>query len=298
MKRIFVIYGIIIAMLLPGCEKSSGEYIVPISKRISRKTTDDGWVYTFVNSYYKDPDIKDDGLIRYYFYGINIKHRYDSDFILTNEYQLNDDTVVTEKYYSGILSWGQGEKNKHDAALIDAILQNATDESLMKLNPEDLDFTSMDPNLFCKMVNEALTSEPQKEGTSETYWNLPSFAALVEQSYIDGYKFQVIFLKETGLVDAIGIDVLFENDEKEFGYEQLSDICSSGEADPGQEELYDMLNTIARAIDDEDSFMASADEYKDKSVGGIELFRLYDMLQNIHTGNYIGYVPEIVMVND
>jgi len=300
MKRIrmFIFIWAMVTLFASGCSPKTDEKVFcNISKRIARKSFDDGWVYTFVNNEYKNKKTGDsDGLIRYYFFGINIRHRYDEDFIASNTFEIKDGITKTEYYYPGIVNWIFNENNTHDNSVIEELLRSATNEELLALKPDDLDFTSLDPVMFCDLVHEALNGEPQKEGTSETYWSLPSFAALCEKEFFDGYKFQVVFMHETGLVDEIYIDLLYEDEKAEFGYVQLSDMCESGTATAVQQEIFEKLKGISKTIDDSDSYIAGSDEYKDLTMDGIEFGRLYDMLANIHKGDYNSYVPDIVFV--
>lgn len=257
------------------------------ARKVARKVCDDGWVFTFVNEVdltgQDDPD-----QIKYLFNGINVRHRFDRNF----------DQVQTQKYDNGeqktfrvvppIMIWGNGsDKQKRDMEKVSEILDSSQSaDDLLALNPDGYSFEELDKDMFFELMKQALTGEPQKEGTSQSYWDKPTFAFYTEPAYIDGYKFQVAFLQETGCVDVVYIDILYQTGQEYDDYEQLSDIIDSGKADEGQTEVFGLVTDIARRIEDEESFVAGADEYKDKEIKGIDMSRLYAFLKNIHENKF------------
>lgn len=262
----------------------------PLYMNVARQCNDDGWVFTFVYQHEKENVERMDGLIRFYFNGINVRYRYLKDYAETYSIKKKDGSTEEHSYHSGVLIWGRSKETAADSAKIDSLLENADKESLLALDPDSLEFTSLDKGMFFRLMNEALTGSPQAESDDQSYWDLPGYAALAEQEFLDGYKFQVCFLKETGLVDVCYIDVLYQTGPGLMDYVQLSDLVEKGNASEEQIQCFHHIQEIAKQIEEKDTFVAGRDEYKDIKWGDIEMQRLSVFLQNIHNGDYVQYI--------
>lgn len=249
-------------------------------RKVARRTLDNGWVYTFTREGTKDGD--DSNVIKYIFYGINVKYKYAEKYGGVSSEQ-NLDT--------GWLLFSQcSEAEKRDAELISSILSNAkTDEELLALDPNDYTFEVLDKDMFFELMREALTGEPQAEGTDQNYWDNPYFAFLEEQAYLDGYKFQICCLNETGLIDGMFIDVLYKTGEGATEYDQLSDLVATGKATAEQTEVFELIQSIASDIKENTSYISNAESYRDKIVDGIDFSRLYDFLNDMHNNRFEDY---------
>lgn len=254
---------------------------VPFYRKVARCALDNGWVYTFVRDGMKDGN--DSQIFKYSFKGINIKYKYAEKYGgISSEADL----------ITGCLLFGNGsDAEKRDAQLIASILSNdKTDEELLALDPDDYTFEVIDKEIFFSLMREALTGEPQKEGTDQNYWNKPEYAFLTEKMYQNGYKFQICFLNETGLIDELFIDVLYKTGEGQMEYDQLSDLVASGRAAAEQIEAFELIQSIVRNIKENVSYIDNADSYRDKTVGGIEFSRLYNFLEDIHNNRIEDYL--------
>ena len=292
MKKVKIILAILCCLsLLISCNWSGEGSVttdgtpekvyVPFYRKVSRCTLDNGWVYTFVRDGMKDGN--DSEIFKYSFKGINIKYKYAEKYAGVS----SDSDLIT-----GCLLFGNGsDAERRDARLISSILSNdKTDEELLALNPDDYTFEVIDKEMFFRLMREALTGEPQEEGTDQNYWNKPEYAFLTEKIYQNGYKFQICFLNETGLVDELFIDVLYKTGEGQTEYEQLSDLVASGRATAEKKEAFDLICAIVSDIKETVSYLSNADSYTDKTVGGIEFSRLYSFLDDIHNNRIEDYL--------
>ncbi len=250
-------------------------------RKVARRVLDNGWVYTFTREGMKDGN--DSEVIKYIFYGINVKYKYAEKFGgVSSEENLN----------TGWLLFGQGsEAEKRDSKLIASIISNdKTDEELLALNPDDYTFEVLDKDMFFELMREALTGEPQAEGIDQSYLDKPYFAFLEEKTYLDGYKFQICCLNETGLIDELFIDVLYNTGAGETEYVQLSDLVASDKATAEQIEVFELIQAIVSDIKENTSYITGADSYRDKTVDGIDFSRLYDFLEDMHNDRFEEYI--------
>lgn len=304
-----------LCFLLPSCssdvddnanyanvDMDSGESV--FYRQVAREMTDDGWVFTFVKNGLKDPeeDKNADDLIRYQFFGINIRYRALDGYEerVTQEKIVDGETVsYTETYVPGILIWGSAnEAQKRDFEMIHELLKNErTTEELLALNLEDYQFEELDRELFFRLMKIALKSEWQKEGKLQSYWEKPSYAMLQEPDFMDGYKLQVSFLQETGCVDELFIDVLYKNQTDFHGYDQLSDLVDKGKADEEQVKLWEKICSITDMIKEEELFITGKENYQDMELAGVDLSKLYTFLKNIHENKYERYIPDKEMIS-
>ena len=250
-------------------------------RKVARRTLDNGWIYTFVREGFKDGD--DSKVYKYTFYGINVKYKYAEKYGGVSSEQ-NLDT-------GWLLFSDCSDAETRDAELISSILSNdKTDEELLALDPDDFTFESLDKNIFFELMREALTGEPQAEGTDLNYWDKPHFAFLEEQEYLEGYKYQISFLNETGLIDELFIDVLYKTGEGEMDYVQLSDLVASGNATEAQIKVYDLIQSMVNDIKENTSYIYNGEYYRNKIIGEIEFSRLYDFLEDIHNNCFDEYI--------
>lgn len=292
-KKFAVLFIILIVVLCSAC--NNGELKVRYYRKVARETLDNGWVYTFVNEGNKSKFMDDSDLIKYSFYGINIRYKYDDAYIKKivriPESERGGD-AYTEITVPPVLIFGEGSQaQEDDMELISKILDSKNSvEDLLALNPDDYEFKEVDKEMFFRLMRTALTGEPQKESKDITYWEKPSYAFFNEQTYIDGYKFQIAFLQETGCVDELYIDVLYKTGDGYKDYVQLSDLIDSNTATEEQKQVFDMIKKITSDIKEQDIYIANADDYKDKVIGNIDFSRLYIFLNNIHENHYDQYL--------
>lgn len=269
--------------------RNEGGFNVFVSKKVARKVLDNGWVFTFIHNIDKTGDESD--ILKYQFFGINIRYRFDESFSQILTHTKDDGTVIKEKYTPAIMIWGTGsDAQKRDMDLVSDLLSNdKSADDLLSINPEDYKFEELDGDIFFELLTTALSSAPQAEGTVFSYWEKPTYAFLSEQIFIDDYKFQVAFLQETGCVDELYIDVLFKTGDRFDDYVQLSDLVQSGEATEMQKELFILLNSITQDVKNEESFLARSDSYANTVIDGVDLSRLYTFMKNIHENNFTPY---------
>ena len=174
-----------------------------------------------------------------------------------------------------------GEDEKADRDVINTLLRKKLPpKELIAEDPDRYEFKLIDKNMFFDLIREAL-SNPPVENT--TYLDWPMWAMQVEPEYMDGYRFQIGFYCKMGLIDEIYIDVLYKTDSRYDGYVQLSDLVEEGKADKGQQEAFELIQNVRSAIKNENLFIAQEEMYKNKEIGGIDLYRLYTFLNAIHT---------------
>lgn len=272
--------------------ENKGGFNVYSYRKVARKVQDDGWVFTFVNNGDKSGD--DSDIVKYQFFGFNIRYKYDDDYVVESTHVSEKGTTVTERYVPGCLMWGSAsEEQKRDEQLINTILSNdRTAEELLALNPDDYTFEVLDKEIFFELMRTALTGAPQKEGTDLDYWDKPTCAFYVEPEFIDDYKFQVAFLQETGCVDELFIDVQYRTGDEYDDYIQLSDLIDAGTATKEQQEVFEKISSIVENIKEQENFIVDAETYKDLEIGEIDFSRLYTFLNNIHENKFDLYEEE------
>lgn len=189
--------------LFAGCKKSETDgnpRTAAFSRNVAREIREDGWVYSFVYTWTKDPDPERTDNWYYQFFGFNIRYKYDPDYVSRIVREPEDPEkgkTYTEITYPAALVAGDGPAAEaRDMALIGKILDSSqTVDQLLALSPGDYTFESIDKEMFFRLMRQALTGQPQKEGpipeddTKVSYWDLPSWAMMVEPAYTDGYRF-------------------------------------------------------------------------------------------------------------
>ena len=272
--------------------RNPGGFKVWIYEKIARRVTEDGWVFTFEQYGSKTGD--DSNLCRYSFSGVNLRYRYDDAYIQTVSHSTDSGVIRRERQIPATLNWGCGPSaQQRDRELIETILTNDREpEALLALDPADYRFESIDKELFFGLMREALTGDRHKEGTNRAYWEIQESAFLTEPLALDGYKLQIAYLAPLGCVDEIYIDVLYPTGEGYKDYVQLSDLVEQGEASPEQREAFALLAQIGEKIKREDSFIAGAEEYRNRKLGGVDFSRLARFLQKLHENDIDAYRVE------
>ena len=272
--------------------RNPGGFNVWIYEKIARRVTEDGWVFTFEQ--YGSKTVDDSKLCRYSFSGVNLRYRYDDAYIQTVSHSTDSGVTRRERRVPSTLNWGYGSPaQQRDKELIETILTNDKEpEALLALDPADYSFESIDKELFFGLMREALTGDRHKEGTNPAYWEIQESAFLTEPLALDGYKLQIAYLALLGCVDEIYIDVLYPTGEGYKDYVQLSDLVETGQATPEQREAFALLAQIGEQIKREDSFIAGAEDYRNRILGGIDFSRLARFLQKLHENDIDAYRVE------
>ena len=259
------------------------------------ETTDDGWVYVMNYEDFYKPGNHDD-LIKYWFYGFNVRYRFNDDYI-TTVYKPSEDpsrgSGVTSVIVPSVLLAGNGpEDEKRDMQLINGTILDSRQsvDELLALDPHDYNFESIDKDMFFRLLHECLESEIPEDRQDQTYRDKDARNLLTEQMYIDGYKFQVGSVNVSlGYVGVVYIDILYRTGDGYKDYIQLSDMIDDGSATDEQREIFSKLQRIASDCMEQESYIANADSYKNDKIGEVEFERLYKMMQNIHINNYGQY---------
>ncbi len=297
---------LIMCVLFTACSNNSdpshsdeSNFNVIFFRKVAREVYDNGWVFTFVNEGYKDTSRDSTNLAQYSFYGINIRYKHDDAYIHTYLRERPNGTRYYEYVAPPCLIFGEGsEAEKRDVQKVQQILDHTkTPEEILATNPDDYDFEVLDKDMFFSLIRKAITGQPQKEGTEVSYWEKPIYAFFTEPEYKDGYKFQIAFLHETGCVDELFIDVLYETGEEYDAYIQLSDLVSNGEATNEQKEAFALITSVTSAIKEDESFITECESYMRKSIGNIDFSRLYDFLYNIHINNHTLYYEQPIIIS-
>jgi hypothetical protein len=291
-----------------------GGFDMAWQEKTARRTTDDGWVFSFTQYTNKDGD--DSNLCRYSFFGVNLRYRFDDAYVqaelhagddpnptlvryedyLRDPSRYSGDNVRMDVYVPDRLTWGQGsDAQARDLAKIEAILTNNREPAeLLALDPADYEFESIDRELFFGLMREALTGEPHEERTDLKYWNHQPVEILAEPEWKDGYRFQIGCLMAAGCVDELYIDVLYQTGEGCRDYIQLSDLVETGEASPEQAEAWALLQSVTEYVKEGDHFLARTDLYRDKTLAGIDFNRLLRFMTALHEAEDLsGYFERI-----
>jgi hypothetical protein len=298
LKKWALLFVAISLLFLAACDGNAGEaerFEVNFFRKVARESFDTGWVYTFVYEDYKDETADDSDIIKYNFYGINLRYKYNDAYIQKTVRKSESGAIFTETVIPPFLALGDGsDAEKRDMALIETMLDYKTKSvaDLLALHPDDYTFEAIDKAAFFRLMNAALTGEAQKEGTDPAYWDKPSYAFFAEPAYFGGYKFQIAFLQETGCVDELHIDVLYQTGEAYNAYVQLSDLVENNTATEEQKQAFHMIAEIENGIKENENFMYAADMYKDEKGGVLDFSRLYVFLKNIHENAFELYLED------
>lgn len=301
MKKMIVwlVVSVLLTSVLVSC-KNEGEKSDPhdgvasFFRKIAREVTEDGWVYTFEYEDLKDENADDSDIIKYSFYGINIRYQFNDDYIQVHEQIIGDQTYTTVIVPSCMIAGNGPSAESRDMALINNVIldQSLSVEELLALNPDDYKFESINKDIFFRLMREALTGEEHKENTDLTYWDRASWAMMTEPQYIDNYRFQIGYVQGCGCIDELYIDVRYQTGDGYKDFVQLSDLIAAGDATEEQQQVFEMIQIVVKDIKEQENFIASADIYKNKTIGEIEFSRLFAFLQNIHSNQYNQYIAD------
>ena len=238
-----------------------------------------GWCYKVVRE--KDHSVSINEIYR--FIGVNLRYRYNDDVkkVIWFEKERPDGSrsFYRAARYSGILVFGEdSEEGIADKELLDSIFSDCYSEKNQKymMDPSQIPTKTLDKELFATARYKAYPQE-----YSGKYNDHLEYALEIEPNYEDRYRFQVAYMLEQGDIAEIWLDVLYRTGEGFRDYEQLSDLTKQGRANDGQQEAYELLQSVRMAVKSENSFIAGADSYKDKTIEGISFSRLYDILLSI-----------------
>ena len=275
---------------------SGQDYHTDICRKTGTWMTEDGWAYVFTYHSMKDESKCSDRLIRYEFIGLNLRYQY-SDQYFNRETRKTSSGSFIETYEPGVLMWGSAsEAQKHDRAIINSLLVNSnTVEDLLAIDPNSIEFEDLDKDIFFATMHQALEGDWHKEHDRLKYLEKPVWAMFSEPVYHNGYRFQVAFVQEMGVLDHIFLDLLYQTGNGVKDYIQLSDLAERGEATEEQKQLYAFLKSLEKKILESEYFNADVDAYRENRIAGVELKYLADMLENIHNNNYAEYVSRQVI---
>lgn len=297
---ISAIVCVLICVCITGCQANQTPQSISFSRTTASEfSEEDGWLYVFRYERMKDPiQNQDPGLIHYTFLGMNLRYTYNGAPARERAIQQGGDTSLT-KYYQGMREWGtESEAQKRDMAIIyDQILrQDATVEELLALKEEDFEFEELDEVMFFRLMRDALTSEPDPEPVDIKHMEIPSYAVLQEPVFIDGYAFQICLVSSMGYVDDIYIDLLYEDDSKECGYIQLSDLVESGEATSEQEKAFQEIKKTTEMVRGAEDIPKAIEGMNRETISDIDFDRLFAFLDHLGHYEYSQYVtsPKVI----
>ena len=179
-----------------------------------------GWCWEFI---YKDLSQKildiDPDARRFYFRATNLRYRYADDY-WTIDYQSDTDEngqTVFKKYMikQGIMLWGYSGDQKKDGDVINSVLISCkTPQEVLDAWPKDYPFLTLDGEMAFSLVSSTLNGPYVDELELKNAYsvnNYPKGAAhtLVEPDYVNGYKFQILYVCLAGLINTY-IDVLYQ----------------------------------------------------------------------------------------
>ncbi len=267
LKTVVIVAVSLMAALAVSCGKAVDW---KFSEKIAREITQDGWVYSFKYQFMKSGETSDTQ-VPYSFSGINLRYRFPKD-----------QTVPGDQPIQML--------NNDDAVSLNDYLRNARKKTPDELAADTLDaltFSELDKDMVIRLKNQALSAEPHREGN---YPDLPRYAMLNEQCFLDGYEFQIGFLSSVGCVDVIYIDVLYEQSSAAGGYVQLSDLVENGTASDAQKQAMQNLNDICTGIVRDNDLLYGKSQYSLNESGELDYSRLYIILRNIEHGKIADYI--------
>ena len=278
--------------------EGNGEFdgFLQFYRRNAYQFTEDGWFYSFEHQGQKDPsrDFGTDGYILYTYRTVNLRYLFPDSAIRVREYEAKSikriQTVARPQWHWAESSEAKARDMEH---LYEDVLKHdgtyRTVDEMLGLDPDDFSFEELDKDLFFRLMREALTRDPLPENYTREYLDKFSTAFYWEPEHTDGYWFQVCYAMCMGYVDAVYIDVLYETGPGYKDYVQLSDLVDAGTATGEQAEAFALMKRVRDAVVDKDCFIELAEEYRDKTIGGIDFSRLYRFLKDIHENHYEKY---------
>ena len=252
-----------------------------------------GWCWEFLYCDYSEEIRKKEPNARtYIFWGTNLRYRYADDYWCWSHRE------TPEGYFkygikNGLIQWGgSSEAEARDMRKMREILSNKNSvQDLLAKEQSEFSFETLDGAMVYRLVHSTLegpyTDEMPFENLYTTnHYPKSAMHSLIEPGYKDGYKFQVLYVSELAIIGNTYIDVLYQTGEEYNEYTQLSDLVAQGKATAEQKEAYDLIQSIRTAILEDNNFIASAEKYKGKIIGGIDFSRLYDFLEIIHESKW------------
>lgn len=290
-NRIKFICTILISIcILSGCSQKKKDEAPKwnASETASYYISDDGWVYVFSYVSYSDGSITDSP---YTFYGVNLRYRYNDAYMKEPVYDKNGKLVSGAQPQSiQILGNSSSGAIRNDMDKVSKMLGyntgNITKEDLLAIDRESVTFEELDKDLFFRLMDECLESEPNPTGK---YVDIPSYALLTETEYIDGYKFQIGFIGGIGTVDIMYIDVLYKTGDEYNAYKQLSDMVDDKTATDEQIKAFKLISDISNGIIKDNNLLYGYDENSKTKIADIDLSRLYSFFKDIENNNYNKY---------
>lgn len=85
-------------------------------------------------------------------------------------------------------------------------------------------------------------------------------------------------------MEVLVLDVLYPTGEGLTDYDQLSDLVREGRADAEQVRLLEALQAIERSVAEENDLRYGLEQYGAETVAGVDLGRLYILLEGIAGG--------------
>lgn len=252
-----------------------------------------GWCWEFLYCDYSEEIRKKDPNARIYiFWGTNLRYRYADDYWYWSY------TQTPEGYFkygikNGLIQWGgSSEAEVRDMRKMREIMSNKNSvQDILAKKQSEFSFETVDGAMVYRLVHSTLEGPYTDEMPFENRYTADHYPksgmhSLIEPAYKDGYRFQDLYVSEMGIIGNTYIDVLYQTGEEYNEYVQLSDLVAEGKANAEQKEAYDLIQTIRAAILEENNFIASAEKYKGKTIGGIDFSRLYDFLEIIHESKW------------
>ena len=252
-----------------------------------------GWCWEFLYCDYSEEIRRKDPNARIYiFWGTNLRYRYADDYWYWT-YRQTPEGYFKDGVKNGLIQWGgSSEAEVRDMRKMREIMSNKNSvQDILAKKQSEFSFETLDGAMVYRLVHSTLEGPYTDEIPFENWYTTNHYPksgmhSLIEPAYKDGYRFQDLYVSEMGIIGNTYIDVLYQTGEEYNEYVQLSDLVAEGKANAEQKEAYDLIQTICAAILEENNFIASAEKYKGKNIGGIDFSRLYDFLEIIHESKW------------
>ncbi len=273
---------------------------IAFTRTAARELHPDGWLYSFIHHRMKDPSMESPDLIHYEFFAINLRYAFNMENV-KEKIETIKDKRLRIRYVKALQSWGsENEAQRHDVDLLKNLIlrQNATVDEMLSLKQEDFQFEDLDKDLFFRLMQEALTSDPLPEPSQIESLDKPTFAMLHEPEFLDGYKYQIAFVACMGAVEEIYIDVLYSDETRSNGYYQLSDLVENGHATDQQSALFLRIKECEALIRGKEQFGTFVKELTTGSIAGVNLKRLQTFLTDLDAGKYSQYNSNSIILSE
>ncbi len=282
-KTVLLLYSVYIIVINVSCSNTKMERL--FYNKYAYYFSEDGWSYCFKYQYFVDGH-KNNNSIPYAFNAINLRYAFSKDL-------MSDSNAEMPAMKMQVLGNDKNAPalNRDMLKIADFLCYSKNDkpsvEDLLATDKNKLSFEMLDVDIFYNLMTQALT-EPQRE-YSDKYIEFPSYAMLAEQTFRDGYKFQIGFRTGNGYVDVLYIDVLYQTGERFNQYVQLSDIIEKGEPTEKQSQLWQFVHKITNDILSDNDFTSGINEYGQTVIDGVNLGRLAVFLTDINRQSFGKY---------